>query len=30
MQRLPYITLRYPGQNQAGVRFEPWHVKVAG
>ena len=30
MQRLPYITLRYPDQNQAGVRFEPWHVKVAG
>jgi D-alanyl-D-alanine carboxypeptidase len=28
MQRLPYVTLRYPDQNQAGVRFEPWHVKV--
>jgi len=30
MQRLPYVTLRYPDQNQAGVRFEPWHVKVPG
>ena len=28
MQRLTYVTLRYPDQNQAGVRFEPWHVKV--
>ena len=27
---LPDITLRYPDQNQAGVRFEPWHGKVAG
>ena len=29
MQRRPYVTLRYPDQNQAGVRFEPWHVKVS-
>lgn len=28
MQRLPYVTLRYPDQNRVGVRFEPWHVKV--
>lgn len=24
-----YITLRYPRDNFLGVRFEPWHVKVA-
>ncbi len=26
---LGYLTLRYPRKNLLGVRFEPWHIKVA-
>jgi hypothetical protein len=28
LEELGYLTLRYPRDNQLGVRFEPWHVKV--
>ncbi len=26
---LGYVEIRYPKNNQFGVRFEPWHIKVA-
>ena len=26
---LGYIDIRYPKDNKLGVRFEPWHIKVA-
>lgn len=29
LEELGYITLRYPQDNMLGVRFEPWHIKVA-
>lgn len=29
LEELGYITLRYPRDNMLGVRFEPWHIKVA-
>ena len=29
MQTLNYVELRYPDNNRLGVRYEPWHVKVA-
>lgn len=28
LQKLPYISMRYTINNQDGVRFEPWHVKI--
>jgi len=28
MQDLGYVQIRYPENNQLGVRFEPWHIKV--
>ena len=28
LQRLGYISIRYPENNPFGVRFEPWHIKV--
>ena len=28
-QTLNYVELRYPDNNRLGVRYEPWHVKVA-
>ena len=28
MQKLDYVSIRYTINNQDGVRFEPWHVKV--
>lgn len=28
LQRLGYISIRYPQNNPFGVRFEPWHIKV--
>ena len=28
MKQLEYISLRYTVNNKAGVRYEPWHVKV--
>lgn len=28
LQRLDYIDIRYTSNNQIGVRFEPWHIKV--
>ncbi|MBF0621474.1 MAG: D-alanyl-D-alanine carboxypeptidase family protein [Magnetococcales bacterium] len=30
LNELGYIRLRYPRDNNLGVRFEPWHVKVPG
>ncbi len=27
---LGYVDIRYPEDNQLGVRFEPWHIKVIG
>ncbi len=29
LKDLDYIDLRYPKDNLLGVRFEPWHIKVA-
>jgi zinc D-Ala-D-Ala carboxypeptidase len=29
MIRLGYIDIRYPDDNRYGVRYEPWHVKIA-
>jgi D-alanyl-D-alanine carboxypeptidase len=26
---LGYINMRYPEDNLLGVRYEPWHIKVA-
>jgi len=28
LQKLGYISIRYPRNNPFGVRFEPWHIKV--
>jgi len=28
LQKLGYISIRYPRNNPYGVRFEPWHIKV--
>ncbi len=28
LQKLGYISIRYPEDNPFGVRFEPWHIKV--
>ncbi|GAB1261018.1 M15 family metallopeptidase [Aurantivibrio plasticivorans] len=28
MQELGYVQIRYTEDNQLGVRFEPWHIKV--
>lgn len=28
LQELGFITMRYPADNQLGVRYEPWHIKV--
>lgn len=28
LQDLGYIAMRYPADNQIGVRYEPWHIKV--
>lgn len=28
LQKLGYISIRYPKNNPFGVRFEPWHIKV--
>ncbi len=28
MQQLGYVKIRYTEDNQLGVRFEPWHIKV--
>lgn len=28
LQKLGYISIRYPQNNPFGVRFEPWHIKV--
>ncbi len=28
LQKLGYISIRYPQGNPFGVRFEPWHIKV--
>jgi len=28
LQKLEYINIRYTTNNQLGVRFEPWHIKV--
>ena len=28
LEKFGYATLRYPRDNQLGVRFEPWHIKV--
>lgn len=28
LQDLGFITMRYPEDNQLGVRYEPWHIKV--
>ena len=28
LQKLGYISIRYPEGNPFGVRFEPWHIKV--
>jgi hypothetical protein len=28
LQELGFITMRYPRDNQLGVRYEPWHIKV--
>lgn len=28
LQKLGYISIRYPQKNPFGVRFEPWHIKV--
>jgi D-alanyl-D-alanine carboxypeptidase len=28
LQDLGFITIRYPVDNQLGVRYEPWHIKV--
>jgi hypothetical protein len=28
LQQLDYINIRYTSNNLAGVRFEPWHIKV--
>ncbi len=28
LQELGFITIRYPADNQLGVRYEPWHIKV--
>lgn len=28
LQKLGYISIRYPENNPFGVRFEPWHIKV--
>lgn len=28
LQKLGYISIRYPQDNPFGVRFEPWHIKV--
>lgn len=28
LQKLGYISIRYPQNNPYGVRFEPWHIKV--
>jgi D-alanyl-D-alanine carboxypeptidase len=30
LQDLGFITIRYPADNQLGVRYEPWHIKVKG
>lgn len=30
LQELGFITMRYPADNQLGVRYEPWHIKVKG
>ena len=29
MTQLNYVILRYPRDNQLGVRFEPWHIQVS-
>jgi LAS superfamily LD-carboxypeptidase LdcB len=28
LQDLGYVSMRYPEDNQLGVRYEPWHIKV--
>ena len=28
LQKLGYVSIRYPEGNPFGVRFEPWHIKV--
>jgi len=28
LEQLDYISIRYPKDNMAGVRFEPWHIRV--
>jgi hypothetical protein len=28
LEKLDFITIRYPKDNMIGVRFEPWHIKV--
>lgn len=28
LQKLGYVSIRYPKNNPFGVRFEPWHIKV--
>ncbi len=28
LQKLGYVSIRYPQGNPFGVRFEPWHIKV--
>ncbi len=30
LTELDYVDLRYPRDNDLGVRFEPWHIKVQG
>ena len=29
LQGLGYVELRYPKDNLLGVRYEPWHIKLA-
>ena len=28
LSELGYLQLRYPADNQLGVRYEPWHIKI--
>jgi D-alanyl-D-alanine carboxypeptidase len=30
LRELGFVTMRYPADNQLGVRYEPWHIKVRG
>ena len=28
LEQLDFVSIRYPKDNMAGVRFEPWHIRV--